>query len=48
MGRALRGLGQIPIRRGAGAWDPLEQMADVIREAGWVASPRRARSGPGE
>jgi 1-acyl-sn-glycerol-3-phosphate acyltransferase len=35
MGRALRGLGQIPIRRGAGAWDPLEQMADVIRE-GWL------------
>ena len=35
MGRALRGLGQIPIRRGAGAWDPLEKMADVIRE-GWL------------
>lgn len=35
MGRALRGLGQIPIRRGAGAWDPLEQMADVIR-SGWL------------
>ena len=35
MGRALRGLGQIPIRRGAGAWDPLEKMADVIRR-GWL------------
>lgn len=35
MGRALRGLGQIPIRRGAGAWDPLEEMADVIRR-GWL------------
>jgi 1-acyl-sn-glycerol-3-phosphate acyltransferase len=35
MGRALRGLGQIPIRRGAGAWDPLEEMAEVIRE-GWL------------
>ncbi len=35
MGRALRGLGQIPIRRGAGAWEPLEQMADVIRK-GWL------------
>ena len=35
MGRALKGLGQIPIRRGAGAWDPLETMADVIRR-GWL------------
>jgi len=35
MGRALRGLGQIPIRRGAGIWDPLEEMAAVIRE-GWL------------
>jgi 1-acyl-sn-glycerol-3-phosphate acyltransferase len=35
MGRALRGLGQIPIHRGAGAWDPLEKMADVIRK-GWL------------
>lgn len=35
LGRALRGLGQIPIRRGAGAWDPLETMADVIRR-GWL------------
>lgn len=36
LGRALRGLRQIPIRRGAGAWGPLEQLADVVRE-GWLA-----------
>ena len=35
MGRALRGLSQVAIRRGAGAWDPLEEMAGVIRE-GWL------------
>jgi 1-acyl-sn-glycerol-3-phosphate acyltransferase len=35
MGRALHGLRQIPIRRGAGAWDPLEEMAARIRE-GWL------------
>ena len=35
MGRALRGLRQIPIRRGAGAWDPLEEMAGLIRD-GWL------------
>ena len=35
MGRALHGLRQIPIRRGAGAWDPLEEMAERIRE-GWL------------
>ncbi len=35
MGRALHGLSQIPIRRGAGAWDPLEEMAGLIRE-GWL------------
>jgi 1-acyl-sn-glycerol-3-phosphate acyltransferase len=35
MGRALNGLRQIPIRRGAGAWDPLEEMAALIRE-GWL------------
>jgi 1-acyl-sn-glycerol-3-phosphate acyltransferase len=35
LGRALRGLGQIPIHRGAGAWDPLEKMAEVIRR-GWL------------
>ena len=35
MGRMLHGLRQIPIRRGAGAWDPLEEMAGRIRE-GWL------------
>ena len=35
MGRMLHGLGQIPIRRGAGAWDPLEEMAGLIRD-GWL------------
>jgi 1-acyl-sn-glycerol-3-phosphate acyltransferase len=35
MGRALHGLRQIPIRRGAGAWDPLEEMAALIRD-GWL------------
>lgn len=35
MGRALHGLRQIPIRRGAGAWDPLEEMAGLIRD-GWL------------
>ncbi len=35
MGRALTGLRQIPIRRGAGAWDPLEEMAGLIR-GGWL------------
>lgn len=36
MGRALRGLRQVPIDRGAGAWGPLEQLADVVRD-GWLA-----------
>jgi 1-acyl-sn-glycerol-3-phosphate acyltransferase len=36
MGRALRGLGQVPIRRGAGVWGPLEQLADVVKD-GWLA-----------
>jgi 1-acyl-sn-glycerol-3-phosphate acyltransferase len=36
LGRALRGLGQIPIRRGAGVWGPLEQLADVVCD-GWLA-----------
>jgi 1-acyl-sn-glycerol-3-phosphate acyltransferase len=36
MGRALRGLQQVPIHRGAGAWGPLEQLADVVRD-GWLA-----------
>jgi 1-acyl-sn-glycerol-3-phosphate acyltransferase len=35
MGWALNGLRQIPIRRGAGAWGPLEDMAELIRE-GWL------------
>ena len=35
MGRALRGLRQVPIRRGAGAWEPLEEMAGLIRD-GWL------------
>lgn len=36
MGRALRGLQQVPIRRGAGVWAPLEELADVVR-GGWLA-----------
>lgn len=36
MGRALRGLRQVPIRRGAGVWGPLEQLADVVTD-GWLA-----------
>ena len=36
MGRALRGLKQVPIRRGAGVWGPLEQLADVVKD-GWLA-----------
>jgi 1-acyl-sn-glycerol-3-phosphate acyltransferase len=36
LGRALRGLRQVPIRRGAGVWGPLEQLADVVTD-GWLA-----------
>jgi 1-acyl-sn-glycerol-3-phosphate acyltransferase len=36
LGRALRGLRQVPIRRGAGLWGPLEQLADVVSD-GWLA-----------
>src|SRR5712691_6486390 len=36
LGRALRGLNQVPIRRGAGVWSPLEELADVVR-GGWLA-----------
>ena len=36
LGRALRGLDQVPIRRGAGVWSPLEELADVVR-GGWLA-----------
>ena len=36
MGRAFRALRQVPIRRGAGAWGPLEQLADIIMD-GWLA-----------
>jgi 1-acyl-sn-glycerol-3-phosphate acyltransferase len=36
MGRVLRGLRQVPIRRGAGLWGPLEQLADVVSD-GWLA-----------
>jgi 1-acyl-sn-glycerol-3-phosphate acyltransferase len=36
LGRALRGLRQVPIRRGAGVWSPLEQLADVVTD-GWLA-----------
>jgi 1-acyl-sn-glycerol-3-phosphate acyltransferase len=36
LGRALRGLRQVPIRRGAGLWGPLEQLADVV-SGGWLA-----------
>ncbi|MGZ6543855.1 MAG: lysophospholipid acyltransferase family protein [Actinomycetota bacterium] len=36
VGRAFRALRQVPIRRGAGAWGPLEQLADIIMD-GWLA-----------
>jgi len=36
MGRVLRGLRQVPIRRGAGLWGPLEQLAEVVSD-GWLA-----------
>jgi 1-acyl-sn-glycerol-3-phosphate acyltransferase len=36
LGPALRGLDQVPIRRGAGVWSPLEELAGVVR-GGWLA-----------
>ncbi len=48
MGRALHGLKQVPIRRGAGAWDPLEQMADVVRSGSLGGIAPEGTVGPGD
>ena len=48
LGPALKGLQQIPIRRGAGAWEPLEQMADVIREGGLAGIAPEGTVGSGD
>jgi 1-acyl-sn-glycerol-3-phosphate acyltransferase len=48
LGRALRSLDQIPIRRGAGAWEPLEEMADVIGGGGLAGIAPEGTVGTGE
>jgi len=48
LGRALRSLDQIPIRRGAGAWEPLEEMAEVITGGGLAGIAPEGTVGSGE
>lgn len=48
LGPALRSLDQIPIRRGAGAWEPLEEMAEVISGGGLAGIAPEGTVGTGE
>lgn len=48
LGRALRSIDQIPVHRGAGAWGPLEEMADVIRGGGLAGIAPEGAVGTGE
>jgi len=48
MGPALTHLRQIPVRRGAGAWEPLELMADSVRAGGLGGIAPEGTVGTGE
>ena len=48
MGPALRRLRQVPVRRGAGAWEPLELMADIVRAGGLGGIAPEGTVGTGE
>ncbi|MGZ4155433.1 MAG: lysophospholipid acyltransferase family protein [Actinomycetota bacterium] len=48
LGRALRGLDQVPIRRGAGVWSPLEELADIVRKGGLAGIAPEGTVGTGD